>query len=110
MLEYKGYHAEFEFDNDTNYWCGWLYGIKDLVTFGGETKEDAEKDFYVAVDEYLDYCKELNQKPDREEIKLSNIEIKDELYQSLSTVAKNTGESLNELVEKILTGYLAKTA
>ena len=110
MLEYKGYRAEFEFDKDTNYWCGWLYGIKDLVTFGGETKEDAEKDFYVAVEDYLEFCKALNQEPDREEVKLSNIEIKDDLYQSLLSVAKNTGESLNILVEKILTGYLAKSA
>ena len=66
MLEYKGYHAEFEFDNDTNYWCGWLYGIKDLVTFGGETKEEAEKDFKVAVEDYLEFCKALNQEPNRE--------------------------------------------
>ena len=81
-----------------------------MVTFGGETKEDAEKDFYVAVEDYLEFCKALNQEPDREEVKLSNIEIKDDLYQSLLSVAKNTGESLNILVEKILTGYLAKSA
>lgn len=110
MLEYKGYHAEIEFDKDTNYWCGWLYGIKDLVTFGGETKEEAEKDFHLAVEDYLEFCKALNQEPDHEEVKLSNIEVKDDLYKSLSTAAKNAGESLNGLVEKILSDYLAKTA
>ena len=110
MWEYKGYHAEFVFDAEDNYYTGRLYGISDLVMFGGETEEEVKADFYAAVDEYLDYCKEIGKEPKREEIKLSNIEIKDDLYQSLSTVAKNTGESLNELVEKILTGYLAKTA
>lgn len=110
MLEYKGYHAEIVHNDETNYYCGRLYGIKDLVMFGGETEKEVEQDFYAAVDDYLEFCKELNQEPNREEIKLSNIEVKDDIYQSLSAVAKNTGETLNELVEKILTGYLAKTA
>lgn len=43
MMEYKGYHADIEFDADTKYWCGSLYGIKDLVMFGGETEEELSR-------------------------------------------------------------------
>ncbi len=110
MWNYKGYHAEVVYNEETNYWTGWLYGISDFVTFGGETEEEVKADFYSAVDEYLDYCKEIGKEPKHEDFKLSNIEVKDDLYKSLSTAAKNAGESLNGFVEKILSDYLAKTA
>lgn len=107
MLEYKGYHAEIEFDEEENYYCGWLYGISDLVTFGGETKAEVEKDFRDAVDDYLEFCKETNQEPKREENKLK---INSDLYKTLMTAAENAGENLNDFVEKILSDYISKTA
>lgn len=107
MLEYKGYHAEIEFDEEENYYCGWLYGISDLVTFGGETKAEVEKDFRDAVDDYLEFCKETNQEPKREE---NNLKINSDLYKTLMTAAENAGENLNEFVEKILSDYISKTA
>ena len=110
MLEYKGYHAEIVFDEEENYYCGKLYGITDLVMFGGETEKEVEEDFHSAVEDYLEFCRADGKEPKREEFKLSNIEVKDDLYKSLSTAAKNAGESLNGFVEKILTDYLAKTA
>ena len=106
MLEYKGYHAEIEFDKDTNYYCGWLYGISDLVTFGGETMEEIEADFHLAVEDYLEFCKETNQEPKREPY----LPVSSSLRTSLEKAAKNAGQSLNNFVEKILTDYLAKTA
>ena len=110
MLEYKGYHAEFEFDNDTNYWCGWLYGIKDLVTFGGETKEEAEKDFHLAVEDYLEFCEELHQEPNREVSDKLDVRVNSDLYKSLKLAAQNAGESFNSFIEKILADYISKTA
>jgi len=110
MLEYKGYHAEIEFDKDTNYYCGWLYGISDLVTFGGETKEEAEKDFYVAVDDYLEFCRATDQEPKRENADDLDVRVNSDLYQSLKAAAQNAGESFNSFVEKILADYVAKTA
>ena len=109
MLEYKGYHAEIEFDEETNYYCGWLYGISDLVTFGGETEEEVEKDFYDAVDDYLEFCKETNQEPKREKNNL-NLMVDYKILENLKIAAKNSGESLNEFVEKILSNYFTKTA
>ena len=114
MMEYKGYHADVVFDEDTNYWCGSLYGIRDLVMFGGETWEELEKDFHDAVEDYLEVCRADGQEPNRESDTESNentnLEIKSDLYDSLLTAAKKIGKTPTELVEKILTDYLAKTA
>ena len=110
MFEYKGYHAEVVYNEETNYWTGWLYGISDFVTFGGETEAEVENDFYEAVDEYLDYCKEIRKEPKREVSDNLDVRVNSDLYKSLKLAAQNAGESFNSFVEKILTDYLAKTA
>lgn len=110
MREYKGYHADVEYDTDTSYWCGWLYGISDLVTFGGETEEELEKDFHDAVEDYLEYCEEIGKKPKRELNPYLSFQVTRETHKSLLEAAKKIGKTPDELVEKILTDYLAKTA
>ena len=106
MLEYKGYHAEIEYDKEDDYYCGKLYGIKDLVMFGGATEEEVEADFHLAVEDYLEFCRADGKEPNRE----FNLELTSSLRTSLEKAAKNAGQSLNNFVEKILTDYLAKTA
>lgn len=110
MMEYKGYHAEIVFDHDTHALCGWLYGISDLVTFESDTSAGIIEEFHNAVDDYLEFCKESGTEPKRELNLHRSFELKPELYKSLSAVAKNSGESLNSLIEKILSNYIAKTA
>ena len=110
MLEYKGYHAEIFYDDEDKYYSGRLYGLNDLVTFGGETEEEVEKDFYLAVDDYLEFCRAKNQEPDKEFGECLDVRVNSDLYKSLKEAAKNSKESLNEFVEKILSDYMTKTA
>ena len=111
MLEYKGYHAEYTFDAEDNYYTGRLYGIRDLVMFGGETEEELKADFYDAVEDYLEYCKDIGKEPNRE--KKSNdldVRVNSDLYQSLAAASKNSKETFNSFIEKILADYVSKTA
>ena len=110
MMEYKGYHAEVVYDTYTNYWCGKLYGIRDLITFGGDTEKELEEDFHSAVDDYLEFCKENNCEPKRELNPNFSFQVNPEIYKSLLAAAKKVGKTPDELIEKILAGYLAKTA
>lgn len=108
MLEYKGYHAEIIHNKEENYYSGRLYGIHDLVTFGGETNEKVEADFHDAVEDYLEFCAELNQEPNREDDGIFKVNYN--LYQTVKDAAKKAGENYNTFVEKILADYFAKTA
>ncbi len=51
MMRYKGYTAWTTCDPITGEYTG---KVSDLVTFRGENKKEARKDFYRVVDEYLD--------------------------------------------------------
>lgn len=110
MWEYKGYHAEYIFDPEDNYYTGRLYGIRDLVMFGGETEEELKADFHLAVEDYLEFCRADGKEPNREKANDLGVRVNSKLYDSLTTAAKNAGESFNSFVEKILSDYIAKTA
>jgi predicted HicB family RNase H-like nuclease len=56
MTEYKGFKAEVEYDSDRNNYFGSVTNAnKDVITFQGDSLEEAEKEFHVSVDDYLDF-------------------------------------------------------
>lgn len=59
-LEYKNYIGSVEFSSEDNCYYGKLLGIKDLVTYEAPTKIELQKEFQDAVDDYLDFCNEVN--------------------------------------------------
>lgn len=53
IIEYKGCCTTPEYDEESRCYHGRLIGIKDLVTWESDTLEDCEKEFHLAVDDYL---------------------------------------------------------
>ena len=59
ILEYKGYNTKIEFNSSDFVFRGKIEGIDDLVNFESENSKDIEKEFHKAVDDYLEFCKEV---------------------------------------------------
>ena len=51
MMEYKGYTAKVEFDDEAEIFYGEVIGIKDVVTFQGKTAKELKKAFKESVDD-----------------------------------------------------------
>jgi predicted HicB family RNase H-like nuclease len=62
-LTYKGYLARVEFDVDDRLFFGRLSGIADIVTFHGESVDEAVQAFEEAVDGYLAMSEQLGRAP-----------------------------------------------
>ena len=69
MLEYKGYHAQIEYDADDDIFAGKVYGITDSLNFHGSSLSEAEHMFRQCVDNYLQMCSQSGKKPNRETVK-----------------------------------------
>ena len=80
MIEYKGYHSTVEFDAETYTLRGKIEGINDLVTFESRDVSSIELEFHNAVDDYLEFCKEVGKEPDKEYKGSFNIRITPELH------------------------------
>lgn len=58
-MEYEGCFSTPEYDEESECYHGHLEGVKDLVTWEAETLEECEKEFHLAVDDYLCFKAEV---------------------------------------------------
>ena len=68
MFEYKGYWSDIRvvFNQDgEKIFVGRVIDIKDTITFQARRMLFVEREFHKAVDSYLQFCKDLGQKPSR---------------------------------------------
>lgn len=65
MMKYKGYTGHVEYDDEAKIFHGEVLGIKDVVTFQGTTVDEIEQAFKDSVEDYLAFCKERGEEPDR---------------------------------------------
>ena len=57
MIEYRGFKTQPEFDGKIYF--GKLEGIADLVTFESDNLADFEREFRLAVDDYISFRQSL---------------------------------------------------
>lgn len=60
ILKYKGYEGYVHFSTEDNIYYGWILGIKDLVDYNSEMEDDIENQFRLAVDDYIEFKKEIS--------------------------------------------------
>ena len=106
-LEYKGYCTRIEFDADAMLLHGKIEGINDLVTFESKESSRIEAEFHAAVDDYLDFCKEVGKEPEKEYRGLFNVRIQPGLHRRLATEAVRKNISMNALVEQAISSYVS---
>ena len=102
MMKYKGYTGVVQFDDEAMIFHGEVVGLRDIITFRGETPEELKKEFKKSINGYLDWCKELGQEPEKPYSGRFNLRISPDLHAKIHTAAKAHGESLNSFVEHTL--------
>ena len=57
MMQYKGYQARVDYDDEAGVFHGEVLNIKDVITFEGTCVEDLRQAFQDSVEDYLEYCR-----------------------------------------------------
>ena len=107
VLEYKGYHTKIEFDSEEFILRGKIEGINDFIDFESDTLDGIETEFHEAVDDYLEFCKEVGKEPEKEYKGTFNVRISPKLHKELSIMAMKNNTSLNATVEQALVRYVS---
>lgn len=102
MMNYKGYSARVEFDDETMIFHGEVIGIRDVVTFQGKSVKEIEKAFHDSVDDYLDLCKERGETPDKPFSGRFVVRVSPEIHRKVYVSAKKSGQSINAWLNKNL--------
>ena len=101
MKAYKGYTGKVEYDPNDNIYHGRILHIGDIVTFAGDTVQEAERAFRDSVDDYLQWAKEEGFEPQKPG-KMIAVNIESTLHRRASAVARRANVSVAEFVAQCL--------
>lgn len=101
-MTYRGYAARVEFDAADHIFVGHIIGIRDIVSFHGETVTELENSFKEAVDDYLEACATLEQLPNKPYSGKLLIRVSAEIHAAVAASAEAAGKSLNQWAAETL--------
>lgn len=98
MLEYKGYVGTVEADEGA--FVGRVAGLRDVITFEGETFPEIERAFRESIDDYLAFCAEKGEPPDRAYSGKIPLRVDPEIHRRAAACAQAEGVSLNQWIAR----------
>lgn len=101
MITYKGYLGRIEVDVEARRIHGRVVGLRDVITFEGSTVEEAERAFRESVDDYLEFCQQRGERPERPHSGNFQVRLGPELHRQLAMLAEAQSMSLNELMRRL---------
>jgi predicted HicB family RNase H-like nuclease len=102
MIEYKGYRATVDFDGEARVFYGEVIDLNDVITFQGESVKELEQAFHDSVDDYLEFCKERGEKPEKPFSGKFVVRISPDLHRAITLCAAEHKESVNTYVRDVL--------
>ncbi len=102
MLNYKGYTGYIEFDDDAGLLHGEVLDTRDVITFQGRTVEEVRKAFHDSIDDYIEFCDERKEQPEKPFSGKFIVRLSSELHHRVYVKAVEQGKSLNQLVVESL--------
>jgi predicted HicB family RNase H-like nuclease len=103
MLNYKGYTGYLEIDEDAGIIFGRILDIRDVVTFKGDTVTETKQAFQDSIDDYLEFCQELGQEPDKPFSGKLPFRTTPEHHRKVFLAATKAGKSINAWMDEVLT-------
>jgi predicted HicB family RNase H-like nuclease len=98
MIKYKGYFGEATYDSKAKIFHGEVIGLKDVITFQGKTVDELEKAFKDSIDDYINWCSERDETPEKAFSGNIRLRMSPKLHARLARAALIQGVSLNSLI------------
>ncbi len=98
MLEYKGYVGTVEADEGV--FTGRVIGLRDVITFEGATFAEIEQAFHDSIDDYLAFCAQRGEQPDRPYSGKIPLRVDPEIHRRAAARAEAEGISLNQWIAR----------
>jgi predicted HicB family RNase H-like nuclease len=102
MLRYKGYSGHVEYDGEAGVFHGEVLDLRDVITFQGKSVEEVERSFRDSVDDYLEFCDQRGEAPDKPFSGRLTLRLPPQLHRKVYVCALQEGKSLNQWVAEKL--------
>jgi len=102
MLKYKGYCAKVGLDDEAGVLHGEVIGTRDVITFQADTAKQAITEFHASVDDYLAFCAERDEAPEKPLSGQFLVRATPDLHRRVHIAASASGLSVNAWLTKAL--------
>ena len=102
MMEYKGYIAKVEFDNEDNVFHGEVINLRDVITFQGQSVDELRQAFQESVEDYLEFCATRGEQPEKPYSGKFSVRIDPALHRKITIQAQAAAKSLNGWISETL--------
>ena len=99
---YKGYSARIEYSDEDECFVGRVAGIRDLISFHGESVAEVRQAFKEAMDFYLETCAERGETPDKSYSGKLMLRLPPDTHAAVATAAEVSGKSINLWASEML--------
>ena len=107
MMEHRGYTAVFEYDPELETFAGHVVDLRDQIYFEGSSVEELRSSMRTAVDDYIDFCGERGESPERPFSGRFNVRFESSLHRRVAAAAATEGKSMNEWMRDLVVERLA---
>ncbi len=102
MLKYKGYSGQINYDDESRIFHGEVIDTRDVITFQGKSVDEIEIAFRESIDDYIDFCNERGEQPDKPFSGKFILRMSPKLHHKFFLKANRSGKSLNKWVVETL--------
>jgi predicted HicB family RNase H-like nuclease len=104
-MKYKGYTGLVELEEGSDVLFGRVIGLRDVITFQGESVAEVTQAFHDSVDDYLEFCAARGEGPEKPYSGQFVLRIDPRLHRELANAAEEVATSLNAFIESVLTRH-----
>lgn len=102
MMEYKGYLARVEFDDEANLFHGEVINIREVITFQGKSVDELHQALQDSVQDYLEFCMERGEQPEKPFSGRFTVQLSPEAHRRVIFAAERAGKRLDNWVADVL--------
>ena len=103
-MNHKGYFGTAQFDESARMFCGEVEGLRDVITYQGQTVDELIQAFKDSVDDYLAFCAERGEAQEKPVSGKLLLRLPADVHRKVLHEAMDLGQSLNAYIVSRLQG------
>lgn len=101
-MQYKGYIARVEYDDEAKLFHGQIMNLRDVITFQGRSVKELRKALRDSVDDYVEFCAARGEKPEKPFSGKVLLRLTPELHRAAMVAAAQRRRSLNAWATEVI--------
>ena len=108
VMHHGAYTARIEFDERDGIFVGRVLGLRNIISFHGETVAQLRREFAAALKDYLRDCEEQGIEPEKPASGKLLLRVPPEVHSRAIVAAQSQGKSLNQWATEALQRAVAE--